>query len=164
MLFFYLLATLTVLGALGATLMKNLIHCALCLILFFLGIATFYILLGAEFIAAVQILIYVGAVATLVLFAIMLTQNVVGETTLKGLGQNRWWALGLTAAVIGTLGSAIHHQRFSAASYAGRLTTQEIGQALVVVYALPFEVVSLLLTGAMIGAIVIAMEDRKKKQ
>lgn len=161
-LFFYLLAILSIVGALGTVLMKNLIHCALFLILFFMGIAGFYILLQAEFIAAVQILIYVGAVATLVLFAIMLTRNVIGETTLKGLGQNRWLALGLVALVIGTLWNAIRHQNFPQSTYAPRLTTEALGEALVTHYVLPFEVASLLLTGAMIGAIVIAMEQKNR--
>lgn len=159
--FFYVLSILTVVGALGAVLSKNLIHCALFLILFFMGIAGFYVLLQAEFIAAVQILIYVGAVATLVLFAIMLTRNVLGETTLKGLGQNRWLALGLIVLVIGLVWNAIRRQDFPQSVYAPRLTTQAIGEALVTHYVLPFEVVSLLLTGAMIGAIVIAMERKK---
>ncbi|MBI4436749.1 MAG: NADH-quinone oxidoreductase subunit J [Candidatus Omnitrophica bacterium] len=163
-LFFYLLATLTLLGALGAVLLKNLVHCALSLILFFAGIAGFYILLQAEFIAAVQILIYVGAVATLVLFAIMLTQNVIGETTLKGLGQNRWWALGISLVVITVLVRAIQHQTLPSFLPEGRVTTNEIGHTLVTTYVLPFEVISILLTGAMIGAIVVAMETKKNKQ
>jgi len=163
-LFFYLLATLTLLGALGAILFKNLVHCALSLILFFIGIAGFYILLQAEFIAAVQILLYVGAVATLVLFAIMLTQNVIGETMFKGLGQNRWWALGISLAVITILVRAIQHQTFPSTVPEGRVTTDEIGRALVTTYVLPFEVISILLTGAMIGAIVIAMEPKENEQ
>jgi NADH-quinone oxidoreductase subunit J len=162
-LFFYFLAILSIVGALGTVLMKNLIHCALFLILFFMGIAGFYILLQAEFIAAVQILIYVGAVATLVLFAIMLTRNVIGETTLKDLGQNRWFALGLILLVVAVTWNAIRHQNFSQSTYAPRLTTEAIGEAPVTHDVLPFEVASLLLTGAMIGAIVIAMEERKNK-
>lgn len=164
-LFFYLLSVLTLLGALGAILLKNLIHCAISLVLFFMGIAGFYILLQAEFIAAVQILIYVGAVATLVLFAVMLTQNVIGETTLKGLGKNRGGALGLVAVVMGALVSAIRHQQFPTPSLSGeRLSTQEIGTALVTTYVLPFEVISILLTAALIGALVIAMEPKKKEE
>lgn len=153
---------MTVVGALGTVFMKNLIHCALFLILFFMGIAGFYILLQAEFIAAVQILLYVGAVATLVLFAVMLTRHLIGETIVEGLGQNRWLALGVVALTIGTLWNAIRHQTFPPSTYAPRLMTQEIGEALVTKYVLPFEVISVLLTGAMIGAIVIAMEPRKK--
>jgi NADH-quinone oxidoreductase subunit J len=160
--FFALLAALTVIGALGAILFKNLIHCALFLILFFIGIAGFYILLHAEFIAAVQILLYVGAVATLVLFAIMLTRNVIGETIFKGLGQNRWLALLAGIGIAAVLWNAIRHQKFAAATFAPRLSTEAIGRGLVTQYVLPFEVASLLLTAALIGAIVIAMEEKKK--
>ena len=163
-LFFFTLAAFTLVGAAGTVLMKNLIHAALFLILFFIGIAGFYILLQAEFIAAVQILLYVGAVATLVLFAIMLTRNVIGETIVKGLGQNRWSALLLVIALVAILWNAIRHQNFPPTAEAPRLTTQEIGKALVTAYVLPLEVVSVLLTGAMIGAIVIAMEQKKEKK
>ena len=162
--FFYLLSILTIFGALGAVLLKNLIHCALSLILFFLGIAGFYLLLQAEFIAAVQILIYVGAVATLIIFAVMLTQNITGETTLKGLGGNRWSALAVALAVIGVLGKAIQNQHFPVSTPLERVTTQEIGRALVTTYVLPFEVISILLTGALIGAIVIAMQPQKEEE
>ncbi len=160
--FFSILAVFSILGALGAILFKNLVHCALSLILFFLGIAGFYILLQAEFIAAVQILIYVGAVATLVLFAIMLTQNVLGETTLKELGPTKGWALWVSLAVIGVLVGAIQSQPLLTSPSAQRITTLQIGRALVTSYSLPFEAVSILLTAAMIGAIVIAMEKVKK--
>lgn len=161
--FFYILSVMTIFGALGAVLSKNLVRCALSLILFFMGIAGFYLLLQAEFIAAVQILIYVGAVATLVLFAIMLTRNVIGESVVKGLGYHRWPALGLVLFIFGILVSAIRTQRFPSVSLADRVSTLEIGRALVTLYVLPFEVISILLTGAMIGAIVIAMEEKKKK-
>ncbi len=161
-LFFVVLSLMTLLGALGAMLLKNLVHCAIGLVLFFIGIAGFYLLLQAEFIAAVQILIYVGAVATLILFAVMLTENVIGETTLKGLGRNRWAALILSLVVGGVLIKAIGHQTFSAAQVAERVSTREIGRSLLTTYVLPFEVISILLVAAMIGAIVIAMERNKR--
>ena len=162
-LFFVLISIIAIVGAAGTVLMKNLIHSALFLILFFIGIAGFYILLQAEFIAAVQILLYVGAVATLVLFAIMLTRNVIGETIFKGLGHNRGSALLLSVALIAILWNAIRHQYFPFPLDAPRVTTQEIGKALVTTYVLPFEVISIFLTGAMIGAIVIAMEQKKER-
>ena len=158
------LAVIAILGALGSVLFKNLVHCVLSLILFFLGIASFYIVLRAEFIAVVQILIYVGAVATLALFAIMLTQHITGMDLKQELGQNRWLALLVAGVVLWTLINAIRKQTFSLACTASRISTESLGRELVTTYTLPFEIVSVLLTAAMIGAIVIAMEEVKKRR
>ena len=76
---FLILAGLTVVGALGTVLMRNIVHSALFLIVSFVGVAAIYVLLNADFLFAVQILIYVGAVATLILFGIMLTRGVRGN-------------------------------------------------------------------------------------
>jgi len=160
--FFYLFASLTILGALGAMLLKNLIRCAMSLILFFLGIAGFFFLLQAEFIAAVQILIYVGAVATLVLFAVMLTRDLIGHAHV--FGRNRFWAGGVSILVALLITHAIHHQYFQGPPSPERYTTEDIGNALLTSHVLPFEVVSLLLVGAMIGAIVIALEKKKERK
>ena len=89
---FWIISGITVLGALLAVTLRNLVHCVLSLILFFLGIAAHYFLLRADFIGAVQILIYIGAVVVLILFAIMLTRNVTGtEGPREALG-GQWWA------------------------------------------------------------------------
>ena len=161
---FLILATITVLGALGSVLLKNLVHCVFSLILFFFGIACFYIVLHAEFIAVVQILIYIGAVATLALFAIMLTRHVTGMELKQELGRNRWIALWVGVLVLVTLTSAVRKQNFPISSIKASIPTETLGTELVTTYVLPFEVVSLLLTAAMIGAIVIAMEEAKKRR
>ena len=72
---FFLIAIVAVIGALGAVLVPNVVHAALFLIMSLLGVAGFYILLSSEFLALVQILIYGGAVATIILFGIMLTRG-----------------------------------------------------------------------------------------
>ena len=164
MVLFYPLAILVVAGALGAVFFKNLVHCVLSLILFFFGVACFYIVLQAEFIAVVQILIYIGAVATLALFAIMVTRHITGMELKQELGQNRWLALGVVGLVLWTLTRAIRNQAFPLASPAARISTESLGRELVTTFVLPFEIVSVLLTAAMIGAIVIAMEEVKKKR
>jgi NADH-quinone oxidoreductase subunit J len=161
---FLILATVVVLGALGSVLSKNLVHCVFSLILFFFGIACFYIVLHAEFIAVVQILIYIGAVATLALFAIMLTRHVTGMELNQELGKNRWGALGVGGLILLILLSAIRKQAFPLSPVSASIPTETLGRELVTTYVLPFEVVSLLLTAAMIGAIVIAMEEAKKKR
>ena len=161
---FLILATIAVLGALGSVLLKNLVHCVFSLILFFFGIACFYIILHAEFIAVVQILIYIGAVATLALFAIMLTRHVTGMELKQELGRNRWIALWVGVLVLVTLTSAVRKQNLPVSSIKASIPTETLGRELVTTDVLPFEVVSLLLTAAMIGAIVIAMEEVKKRR
>src|SRR5437667_6137985 len=94
---FWIISAITVLGAVLAMTLRNLVHCVLSLILFFLGIAAHYFLLRADFLAAVQILIYIGAVAVLILFAIMLTRNVTGTEGMKELGL-KWWIGSLLSA------------------------------------------------------------------
>ena len=89
---FWILSVIAVLGAIFAITLRNLIHCVLSLILFFLGIAGHYFLLHADFIGAVQILIYIGAVAVLMLFAIMLTRHVTGDEGPRELLGGKWWA------------------------------------------------------------------------
>ena len=96
---FWILSAITVLGALFAITLRNLIHCVLSLILFFLGIAGHYFLLRADFLGAVQILIYIGAVAVLMLFAIMLTRHVTGDEGPREVLGGKWWA-GMGTAII----------------------------------------------------------------
>ena len=164
MILFFLLAAIVVAGALGGVLLKNPIHCVLSLILFFFGIACLYILLQAEFIAAVQILIYVGAVATLALFAIMLTRQITGMELRKELGHNRWVAFLLACLVAASLLNAIRHQQFPPQLPPGRLTTEVLGREMVTTFVLPFEVVSILLTAVLVGAMAVAMEEAKKRR
>src|ERR1041384_704972 len=89
---FWILSIITAVGALLAVTLRNLVHCVLSLILFFFGIAAHYFLLRADFLGAVQILIYVGAVAVLILFAIMLTRNVTGTEGPREILGGKWWA------------------------------------------------------------------------
>src|SRR5687767_5904741 len=74
-LIFYLAAALVVVGALAVVFMPRIIHAALCLVAFFIGVGAIFILLHAEFVAVAQIIIYAGAITVLVLFAVMLTQG-----------------------------------------------------------------------------------------
>ena len=96
---FWILSAITVIGAILAITMRNLVHCVLSLILFFLGIAGHYLLLRADFLFAVQVLIYIGAVAVLILFAIMLTRHVTGTEGPREVLGGKWWA-GMGTAVI----------------------------------------------------------------
>ncbi len=113
---FYVLAATIVLAALGVVTLRNLFRCALCLGLVLFCVAGLFILNGAEFLAGVQVLIYVGAVLVIILFAVMLSENITGER-IKLVSYNR--TLGLLAA-LGFLGVVLflavtqthqHHQR-----------------------------------------------------
>lgn len=153
-------------GAMGVVTTRNLIHAALYLILSLFGVAGFFVLLSAPFMAAVQVLVYIGAIAILLIFAVMLTRSM---TQLQDIFNEQWWlsalvgfglfvllAAGIILPVWGA-NSAFISQPVSDV-VAG---TVDLGVALVDgnQYVLPFEVASLLLTAAMIGAIVVARDE-----
>ncbi len=155
---FFVLAGIALVGAVLVASLRNIMHAALALMLTFLGVAGIYLLLEAEFVAVVQVLVYIGAIAVLILFAIMLTRGLMTRTLAPG---NSQWVGALLIALflfavlffvaIGTrwpLGQTINTSNL----------IPQIGQELVTTYVLPFEVASLLLLSALIGAIVIARE------
>lgn len=155
----FMLFSATALGAaLAVVVSHNVFHSALFLILAFLGIAGLYILLEAPFIAVVQVLIYVGAISTLILFAIMLTRRLMNAGQRQ---RNEQWllsaivALGLFVMLV-LLFTRVDWPVVNAAvpeDYLSRL-----GRDLMERYVLPFEVASVLLLAALVGAIVIARE------
>lgn len=153
---------LTLGGAFGVVLNKNLVRGAVWLVVSLFGVAGFFVLLSAPFLAAVQVLVYIGAIGILFTFAVMLTRSM---TNLTDRFNGQWWLGGLVAvflflfmlvAVIAPVFGEIAEPTSNSVA-----TTIDLGKALVDggQYVLPFEVASLLLTAAMIGAIVIARED-----
>ena len=164
---FGILTLLTIGGGLAVVTDRNLFHSALWLLLSLFGVAGMFVLLDAPFLAAVQVLVYMGAIVILIIFAIMLTRRLMGLTETVN---TQWWVGAIVAAlsflvialVLAQAGTGDHAllTREPLASLSGRTVT-DLGTALVDPnqYALPFEVASLLLVGAMIGAIVIARED-----
>ena len=160
---FFLIAALTLAGALAAVLLKNTVHCALAVTLAFLGLALLFLRLDAQFAGFAQILIYIGAVAILVVFAILLTRG--SEAPASGIF-SKTWLLGLliAAAVFAVLGwSVIESARALAVeSAAPQVSVQAIGVALVGRYVLPLEIVALLLTAATIGAVIVALHEKER--
>jgi NADH-quinone oxidoreductase subunit J len=159
---FWILSAITVIGAALAITMRNLIHCVLSLILFFLGIAGHYLLLRADFLGAVQILIYIGAVAVLILFAIMLTRHVTGSEGPREVLGGKWWSgMGTAIIIAGLLWAVIGKDKLASMLPAGAAKTSvaEIGRVLVADWVVPFEAMAVLLTAALIGAVVIALEE-----
>jgi len=154
---FYLMAAMTILPALAVVLTRNIIHAAIFLVVSFAGVAGIFVVLSADFLAAVQLLVYAGAIAVLIIFAIMMTQN-----ARRGSQPNeqRWPALIISAAMLVVLLSVLFQTAWPTSSLAPLETTvAPLGNLLLNQYVLPFEVVSVLLVAAMIGAIVISRED-----
>jgi NADH-quinone oxidoreductase subunit J len=158
---FYLVSAVAVAGALAAVLLKNTVHCALALTLAFAGLALLFLDLDAQFAGFAQILVYIGAVAILIVFAILLTRG--SETPKDGVYSRNWLAgLVIAAAVFSVLGWAVL-QSVNALPHetaVPTVTVHDIGDALVGRYVLPLEIVALLLTAATIGAVIVAMHEK----
>jgi NADH-quinone oxidoreductase subunit J len=160
---FYILAALTLAGGLAAVLLKNTVHCALALTVAFAGLALLFLQLDAQFAGFAQILVYIGAVAILVVFAILLTQ---GSETPKDGVYSRYWFSGLViaAGVFAALGWAVLQsvRVLPHETAAPPVTVLQIGNALMSRYVLPLEIVALLLTAALIGAVIVAMHEKER--
>ena len=160
---FVVLALLTLAGAMAAVTLRNLVHCALALAVAFAGLALLFLQLDAQFVGFTQILVYVGAVAILVVFAILLTRG--ADDGKAGTVFSRTWlaGLGIAAAVFALLGWAVLRSVRGLAQAAGTpaVTVENIGQALMSRYVLPLEIVALLLTAALVGAVIVAMYERE---
>ena len=158
---FYALAALTVALALIVVLAQNIVRAAVALIFSFCGLAGLYILLDAEFLAAVQVLIYVGGITILLLFAILLTSRIAG----KGVRvlNEQMVANGLVACALIVLLVVAAWRGFPplADRPAQPQNTPRIGELLMTTYALPFEAVSILLLAGMVGAIYLARKEEK---
>ena len=156
-------------GALGVVTTRNLVHGALWLILSLFGVAGFFVLLSAPFLAAVQVLVYIGAIAILMVFAVMLTRSM---TSLGEVRNGQWWLSAITGALLFLLLAAGIILPVWGRGGPGEVTmlsatvgnAADLGVALVDGngFVLPFEVASLLLTAAMIGAIVIARDEEQE--
>jgi len=158
------LASLTLAGALAAMWLRNLVHCALALAVSLAGLAAVYLQLDAQFVGFAQLLVYVGAVAILIVFAILLTrgsephpQPILSSTWLVGAGV----AVAVFAVFAwGILSSKAVKQE---AAPAPATTVAQLGNQLMTHYILPLEVLGLLLTSALIGAVLIAMQERRPR-
>jgi NADH-quinone oxidoreductase subunit J len=156
---FYLVALLAIAGAIAVVRTPNMIRSALGLILALASVAIVFLLLSADFLAMVQLVVYVGAIMILMLFAIMLTPGQVELPALAERGQHL--AAAMVAVAIGGISLfAIFSQPWNLRPTPLNVPTVEsIGQLMFTTYVLPFEIASILLTAAMIGAIIIARED-----
>ncbi len=158
-----ILAVLTISGMAAAMSMRNAVHCVLALTVGFAGMAALYLQLGAQFVGFTQIMVYVGAVAILAVFAIMMTHSPMPVTspTFSSLWQ---FSSSIAVVVFAVLAWAIHSSARSSQPVQPQpdVTVQQIGDALMHRYVLPLEIMGLLLTAALIGAVVIAMDHKEE--
>jgi NADH:ubiquinone oxidoreductase subunit 6 (subunit J) len=135
--------------------LRNIIHSAVAMMVCFGSLAGMYALLGAPIVAAAQVLIYLGAISVLILFAIMLTQA--GDANLPSPFHRQVWAAALVALVmVGLIGWAVTATDWGNATLVIAISLNTMAEALFTDYALPFEILSLLLLAAIIGAIYLA--------
>jgi NADH:ubiquinone oxidoreductase subunit 6 (subunit J) len=160
---FWVMTVFTIGGGIGVVSSRNLFHSALFLILSFSGVTGYYVLLSAGFLAVVQLMIYVGAIAILILFAIMFSRQFM---TSRSQVNHQWW-LGLPLALVlfFLLQGVINMVDWpiSEAEPAGD-TVRQLGLAFLGSYLIPFEVVGVLLSVALIGAIILAREKTEAEE
>jgi NADH-quinone oxidoreductase subunit J len=164
--FFYVIAAGMVGAGIGVVTTKNVVRAALYLIAVFSGVAAQYVLLAAEFVAVTQILVYIGAIMVLMLFGIMLTRARIGTDV--DLTHSHWPVGALTALVLGGVMAYSLIDAFGddpmpkdlQVNSVANSNTATISDAIFSQYLIPFEVVSVLLLAALVGAIVIARKDR----
>ena len=158
---FLITALVTLVAALQVVTTRKLVHAALWLVVTLFGVAVIFVLLNATFLAVVQVIVYIGAIAILMIFAIMLTRRVMTDT---GPQLNKTWWLSAFLAIVLFVGLAMILVNSGAAQIdlpALAVDTDpisELGVALVSpgAYIIPFELASVLLLAALIGAIVVA--------
>ncbi len=152
-----------VIGSIGAIRLvtsRNVVHAALYLVVALAMVGATYLILAAQFLAWVQVLIYVGAIVVLLLFSLMLTRAPIGRESLDN--QQRGVAIVAAIAVLGGLVFLLLDAFGDAPKFAPDPTaTAAVGQALFRSFVLPFEVVSVLLLAALIGAVVLARKDER---
>lgn len=158
---FWILTFVIIVSALLVVTLKNIFHSALFLILCLFAVAGIFILLHAEFLAAAQVLIYVGAVSILIIFAIMLTSNMASKKIVQ---TNQNALVAFFACLMFLVVTLVLINKTGVWNYSTRVLPSEniltIGKLLMTDFMLPFEVVSVLMLAAMIGAIVLAREDK----
>jgi NADH-quinone oxidoreductase subunit J len=179
---FAILAGLTAGSAIAAVSLRNLVHCALSLVVTFVGLAALFLQLNAEFVGFAQILVYVGAVAILIVFAILLTRGTEAQPSAPIAAATPWAVSIAVAAFVVIAGAMLQSKAVPPATATAVVeiggktvelpirmvtnpnpTVRNIGDKLMTDYVLPLEVIGLLLTAAMIGAVIIAMQERKSK-
>jgi len=157
---FAALATLMLVSGLAVVTMRDIIRCGLAMIVCFLALAGIYVVAGAPLVAAAQVIVYIGAISVLILFAIMLTQS--KDAPARLVFQTQAVPAAVAAVVLAVLiGLGVSSTDWGEASRRARLATDALASVLFDQYVLPFEVVGVLLLAAVIGGVFIAKRERE---
>jgi NADH-quinone oxidoreductase subunit J len=154
---FWILATVTIIAALGVVILRDIFRAALMLVLCFLAVAGIFVTLSADFLAAVQILIYIGAISVLIILAIMLTREVQRGNLFNKL---RWQSLVIAIIFLGVTSLALTSTEWSLSSSppqeptTSTLATELFSES----FILPVELSAIMLLAAIIGAIIMVRE------
>ncbi|MCB9250252.1 MAG: NADH-quinone oxidoreductase subunit J [Ignavibacteriales bacterium] len=158
---FYLFAAITIVSGIVVVNAKNIVHSAFSLLLTFFGVSGIYVLLGADFLAIVQIMVYVGGILILLLFGVMLTNKITDVEIRSGSFQVFPAIIGL-AAFAAILFGVMTSTNWKTESFEiPATTTFQLGRLLISEYALVFELLGILLLVALIGAASIARRDKE---
>lgn len=164
---FYVLGLLTLLSAAVVAMSRNIVYSGFAMIFSFLGVAGLYILLEADFLAAMQVLVYAGGITVVILFAVMLTRGI-EEPKSSNPVMNRPASALASAGVLAMLLVLIFNTDWPVhvptAMAPGDGISGDLGELLLGKYLLPFEVVSVLLLAALIGAVIIARRETRSDQ
>jgi NADH-quinone oxidoreductase subunit J len=153
------LATLMLVAAIAVVTMKDIIRCGLAMIVCFLALAGIYVVLGAPIVAATQVLVYIGAISVLILFAIMLTQTKAGPSSL--VFQTQAFPAAIAAVILAILiAVTVAATNWTETTRRIWTSTEEVANALFGKFVLPFEIVSVLLLAAVVGGVFIAKRER----
>lgn len=159
---FVILGAMMIVSALGVVLLENIVYSAFLLGGVFISISGFYLLLNADFVAAAQILVYVGAINVLILFAIMLVNKTENFPEIKGRWIRKVSTAVVCAGLFGLLSTMILSTSWDLSTISASVienTSIELGKHLFSDFLLPFEIASVLLLIAMVGAIILARRD-----
>lgn len=166
-LFFYAIAAMIVVSAIRVVTTQNVVHAALYLVAVLAGVGAQYVLLTAEFVAATQVLVYIGAIIVLVLFGVMLTRSRIGRD--QDLTHKHWLAGAATAVLLlGVMAYSLVDEygwtrtplpADTRIAHVDGSNTATVSDAVFGQYLVPFEVISVVLLAALVGAIVLARRD-----
>lgn len=162
---FFIFAIMAVAAAWGVVTSKNIVHSAFFLALSFAGVAVLYVLLNAEFLAAVQLLVYMGAVNIMVIFAVMLTLR--GDVKESSRETKNWGLGALVAALVFIMIALViltnADWRILPAPWSGEGTAAALSELMLKSYVVPFEAAAILLTIALVGAVILAKGVKESK-
>ena len=161
-LLFYLIAAVTIISAAGVAFSPNIVYSAFSLMGAFMGVAALYVCLAADFVAVVQVLIYVGGILVLTLFAVMLTHRI-SDVRVSNRSVGRLPALLIITFIAVTMGKAAVNANWHTVPAGTPMpTTYAIGNGFLGEYLLPFELASVVLLAALIGAVVLSRKELKQ--